>query len=371
MAGFYYTQSGYPLYNSQASSTLEKAEFQAVQAGFDKLPTPTGFPNAIVKIKADQSGMDLSAATISAAGALAGVTGVTSASGTWDLTGTVLRAATAPAGTSTDQVATTAFVTNQAFASVLPGQLGNAGKFLTTDGNLASWGSAQPVLVSGTNIKTINSNSLLGSGDLTVGAGDVVGPAASVDGELALFSGTTGKAIKRTTVSGLVKLASGVLGTAVAGTDYQAAITATGVLKGSGAAVAAAAAGTDYVAPGTATNFTAPQRPALAAETAPTSNALTWDLTANSVMRVNLNANITTLTLTGTLSSYAGYQYQLIVRYNGGTAIAWPASVKFANGSAPALTGASGRVDIFNFVAASNDGGTTFFLLCSGYSQNL
>ena len=46
MAGFYYTQSGYPLYNSQASSTLEKAEFLAVQAGFDKLPTPTGFPNA-------------------------------------------------------------------------------------------------------------------------------------------------------------------------------------------------------------------------------------------------------------------------------------------------------------------------------------
>ena len=36
------------------------------------------------------------------------------------------------------------------------------------------------------------------------GTGDVVGPAASVDGELALFDGTTGKLIKRATGSGVV-----------------------------------------------------------------------------------------------------------------------------------------------------------------------
>lgn len=289
MAGFYYTQSGYPLYNSQASSTLEKAEFLAIQAGFDKLPTPTGFPNALVKVRADQAGLDLTTATISSTGALAGITGLSSATGTWDLTGTtafrvptatagdnstkaastafvatsfaplaspvltgVPQAPTAVAGTNTDQIATTAFVTNQVLTATLPGQTGNSGKFLTTNGTTASWGAAQAPLVSGTNIKTVNGNSLLGSGDVTIAiaGGDVVGPAASIDSELVLFSGTTGKLVKRSAASGLVKLTSGVVGTATAGTDYQAAITATGLLKGSGlGSVAAAVAGTDYLAP--------------------------------------------------------------------------------------------------------------------------
>lgn len=53
------------------------------------------------------------------------------------------------------------------------------------------------------------------------GTGDVVGPAASVDTEVAVFSGTTGKSIKRATTTGLAKLSSGVLSAAVAGTDYQ------------------------------------------------------------------------------------------------------------------------------------------------------
>jgi hypothetical protein len=54
------------------------------------------------------------------------------------------------------------------------------------------------------------------------GTGDVTGAASSVDGEVALFSGTTGKAIKRATGTGLAKITSGVLGTATAGTDYLA-----------------------------------------------------------------------------------------------------------------------------------------------------
>ena len=52
------------------------------------------------------------------------------------------------------------------------------------------------------------------------GAGDVTGPASSVDNELVLFSATTGKVIKRATLTGLIKLASGVVSAAVAGTDY-------------------------------------------------------------------------------------------------------------------------------------------------------
>ena len=51
---------------------------------------------------------------------------------------------TATAGTSTTQIATTAFVMGQAFSSVLPGQAGNAGKFVTTDGTTASWSQVYP-----------------------------------------------------------------------------------------------------------------------------------------------------------------------------------------------------------------------------------
>lgn len=43
------------------------------------------------------------------------------------------------------------------------------------------------------------------------GGGDVVGPASSVNSEIALFNGTTGKLIKAATGTGVAKLASGVL----------------------------------------------------------------------------------------------------------------------------------------------------------------
>jgi len=54
------------------------------------------------------------------------------------LTGTPT-APTAAAGTSTTQLATCAFVTATAFSSIIPGQSGNAGKFVTTNGLSAYW----------------------------------------------------------------------------------------------------------------------------------------------------------------------------------------------------------------------------------------
>lgn len=72
---------------------------------------------------------------------------------------------------------------------------------------------------------TPNSTTFL-RGDQTwavpVGTGDVVGPASSVDSEIALFSSTTGKLLKRATLTGLVKATSGVASAATAGTDYYA-----------------------------------------------------------------------------------------------------------------------------------------------------
>ena len=88
----------------------------------------------------------------------------------------------------------------------------------------------------------------------------VEGQSASVDSEIALFSGTGGKTIKRATTTGVLKASSGVIAAATAGTDYLAPPSGTAILKAnSGGALANASAGTDYVAPGTATTFTADQ----------------------------------------------------------------------------------------------------------------
>lgn len=54
------------------------------------------------------------------------------------LTGTPI-APTAASGTATDQIATTSFVASTSLVSVLPGQTGNAGKLINTDGTTATW----------------------------------------------------------------------------------------------------------------------------------------------------------------------------------------------------------------------------------------
>ena len=66
---------------------------------------------------------------------------------------------TATLGDSSLKYATTEFVANTAFSSALPAQLGNSGKLLTTNGTDASWSS----------VKTVNSISILGSGDIPIG----------------------------------------------------------------------------------------------------------------------------------------------------------------------------------------------------------
>jgi hypothetical protein len=66
------------------------------------------------------------------------------------------------------------------------------------DGLVTALTGKQDTLVSGTSIKTVNGNSLLGSGDIVIsggggGGGDVVGPASATNNAVAIFSGTTGK----------------------------------------------------------------------------------------------------------------------------------------------------------------------------------
>jgi hypothetical protein len=98
-------------------------------------------------------------------------------------------------------------------------------------------------LTAGSNVSITNA-----AGSITIAAtGDVVGPSLSVDNELVLFDSTTGKLIKRATLTGLVKATSGVASAATAGTDYLTPPSGTSLLKAnSGGALANAVSGTDY-----------------------------------------------------------------------------------------------------------------------------
>ena len=80
----------------------------------------------------------------------------------------------------------------------------------------------------------------------STGSGDVVGPSSSVDSELALFNSTTGKLIKRASLTGLVKATSGVASAASAGTDFVAPSGALGT-PSSGTLTNCTADGTDAV----------------------------------------------------------------------------------------------------------------------------
>lgn len=82
--------------------------------------------------------------------------------------------------------------------------------------------------------------------------GEMAGPGVSVDGEVALFDGTSGATLKRFSGTGLMKATSGVAGVATAGTDYLAPPSGTAILKAnSGGALANASDGTDYLSPST------------------------------------------------------------------------------------------------------------------------
>ncbi len=89
------------------------------------------------------------------------------------------------------------------------------------------------------------------------------------------------------------------------------------------------------------------------------SNSLTLDLNNGNIFNVNLNANITTITINNPPSSQFVGNFTIIFTADGTPrSITWPASVKWS-GSAPTLTSSNGKIDIFNFI--SYDGGTNWY----------
>lgn len=97
-------------------------------------------------------------------------------------------------------------------------------------------------------------------------------------------------------------------------------------------------------------------------KTAPTigAGALTLDLSASTHFHVALNANITSLTISNPVPS--GTIGSFVVKFTAdGTVrtITWPASVVWAGGTAPTMTGTNTKRDFVTCIY--DDGGTTYF----------
>jgi hypothetical protein len=89
--------------------------------------------------------------------------------GTHDFTAAALTVPTQATGDATTKAASTAFVSATAFNAALPGQTGNGGKFVTTDGTNTSWSNiyGTPTLIS-TNTTASNGTAYLLTASLTL-----------------------------------------------------------------------------------------------------------------------------------------------------------------------------------------------------------
>ena len=210
---------------SAASTSASNASTSATNASNSASAASTSATNAsnsasAASTSATNASNSASAASTSASGASTSATNAASSASAASTSATNASNSASAAATSETNAANSATLA----ASYTPSQTGNSGKFLTTNGTNTSWGTAvtsvtgtapvvssggttpaismaaattsvngyltstdwttfngkQAALVSGTNIKTVNSTSLLGSGDVSVGVTSVTGTAPIV-----------------------------------------------------------------------------------------------------------------------------------------------------------------------------------------------
>jgi len=95
------------------------------------------------------------------------------------------------------------------------------------------------------------------------------------------------------------------------------------------------------------------------------SGSLTLNLNNATTFLVDRNANITSITISNPNSSGTSHSFSIIFTPNGSSyTVSWPASVKWAGGSAPSLTTTSGKKDILHFTTV--DGGTNWYGFVGG-----
>jgi len=214
-------------------------------------------------------------------------------------------------------------------------QSGNTNSNLTLALPIADGTAGQTLVTDGAGVLSFASG----------GSGDVSGPASSVDSELALFNSTTGKLIKRASLTGLVKATSGVASAATAGTDY---VTPTG---------------SETLTNKTLTNPTITDYTESVVAIGTVSSSHTLSLTSGTVQTATLTAS-TACTFTMPTAT-AGKSFILLLKQaaSTGNGTATFTGVKFSGGTAPTITATAGKMDILTFTAD----GTNWY---GNFSQN-
>jgi len=183
------------------------------------------------------------------------------------------------------------------------------------------------------------------------GGGDAsTNTSTSADSEVALFSSTSGKILKRASMTGIPKLTSGVIGVGVAGTDY--------VSPSSTETLTNKTLTTPVLTNPTITNYT---ESVVAIGTVTTASTLS--LTSGTVQTATLTAS-TACTFTMPTAT-AGKSFVLYLKQaaSTGNGSATFTSVKWPGGTAPTITTTAGKMDILSFVSD----GTNWY---GSFSQN-
>jgi len=137
------------------------------------------------------------------------------------------------------------------------------------------------------------------------GSGDVSSiETSSSDGQLVVFNSTTGKSIKKSTLTGLLKASSGVVAAAVSGTDYAPATSGSSPLKGNGSGGFATATMSDLSGTATAAVSMNSQRVTNVTDPSGAQDAATKSYVDNLVNGVSWKQAVRAATTTaGTLAS--------------------------------------------------------------------
>jgi hypothetical protein len=89
------------------------------------------------------------------------------------------------------------------------------------------------------------------------------------------------------------------------------------------------------------------------------SGSLTLDLNNGNIFNVNLNSNITSMTISNPPPSQFVGNFTIIFTADGNSrGVIWSPYIKWS-GNAPTLTSTNGKRDIFNFI--TYDGGTNWY----------
>ena len=96
------------------------------------------------------------------------------------------------------------------------------------------------------------------------------------------------------------------------------------------------------------------------------SGTLILDISNSNVFEVTLTENVSTLTISNPATSGKACSFTLILKQDGtgGWTFAFPASVKWSGGTAPALTTTASAIDLLTFV--TTDAGTVWYGFSAG-----